>query len=118
MHELILHHYDFSPFSEKIRLIFGLKDLAWRSVIIPSVMPKPDLIPLTGGYRHTPVLQIGADIFCDTRLIARELDRRHPQPPLLDTQHEGLSLAVEAWAERDTVVARYGPESVLELSTT
>ena len=109
MHELILHHYDFSPFSEKIRLIFGLKGLTWRSVIIPSIMPKPDLIPLTGGYRHTPVLQIGADIFCDTRLIARELDRRHPQPPLLDAQHEGLSLAVEAWAERDLFwpIARY-----------
>jgi glutathione S-transferase len=84
MHELILHHYDFSPFSEKIRLIFGLKALAWRSVTIPSVMPKPDLIALTGGYRHTPVLQIGADIFCDTRLIARELERRprsSPAPP-------------------------------------
>ena len=109
MHELILHHYDFSPFSEKIRLIFGLKGLTWRSVIIPSIMPKPDLIPLTGGYRHTPVLQIGADIFCDTRLIARELERRHPQPPLFDAQQRGLSLAVEAWAERDLFwpIARY-----------
>ena len=85
MYELILHHYDFSPFSEKIRLIFGLKALAWRSVTIHSVMPKPDLIALTGGYRHTPV-QIGADIFCDTRLIARELERRYPQAPLLDEQ--------------------------------
>jgi glutathione S-transferase len=101
MHELILHHYDFSPFSEKIRLIFGLKALAWRSVTIPSVMPKPDLIALTGGYRHTPVLQIGADIFCDTRLIARELERRYPYPALLDEEHLGLALAIEAWAERD-----------------
>jgi glutathione S-transferase len=109
MHELILHHYDFSPFSEKIRLIFGLKDLAWRSVTIPSVMPKPDLIALTGGYRHTPVLQIGADIFCDTRLIARELERRYPQPALLDEQQLGIALAIEAWAERDLFwpVVRY-----------
>jgi glutathione S-transferase len=109
MHELILHHYDFSPFSEKIRLIFGVKALAWRSVTIASVMPKPDLIALTGGYRHTPVLQIGADIFCDTRLIARELERRYPQPPLLDEQHLGVALAIEAWAERDLFwpVVRY-----------
>jgi glutathione S-transferase len=109
MHELILHHYDFSPFSEKIRLIFGLKALAWRSVTIPSVMPKPDLIALTGGYRHTPVLQIGADIFCDTRLIARELERRHPQPLLVDERHLGVALAIEAWAERDLFwpVVRY-----------
>ena len=44
------------------------------------VMPKPDLTALTGGYRKTPVLQIGADIYCDTRLIATELERRYPAP--------------------------------------
>jgi glutathione S-transferase len=109
MEQLILHHYDFSPFSEKIRLIFGIKSLEWRSVTIPSVMPKPELVALTGGYRHTPVLQIGADIFCDTRLIAAELDRRFPDRPLLKPQTAGLSLAIEAWAERDLFwpIARY-----------
>ena len=109
MHQLILHHYDFSPFSEKIRLVFGLKKLTWRSVTIPSVMPKPDLVALTGGYRHTPVLQIGADIFCDTRLIARELERRYPQPGLFAPQDRGLALVIEAWAERDLFwpIARY-----------
>jgi glutathione S-transferase len=101
MQELIFHHYDFSPFSEKIRLIFGIKNLSWRSVTIPSILPKPDLIALTGGYRHTPVMQIGADMYCDTRLIADELDRRFPKRPLLRPQSRGLALAVEAWAERD-----------------
>ncbi len=109
MQELILHHYDFSPFSEKIRLIFGLKKLRWRSVDIPFIMPKPDLVALTGGYRHTPVMQIGADVYCDTRLIADELDRRFPDRPLLHPQSAGLALAVEAWAERDLFwpIARY-----------
>ena len=109
MEELILHHYDFSPFSEKIRLIFGIKSLAWRSVIIPSILPKPDLVALTGGYRHTPVMQIGADIYCDTRLIADELDRRFPARLLLEPASSGLALAVEAWAERDLFwpIARY-----------
>jgi glutathione S-transferase len=109
MEELILHHYDFSPFSEKIRLIFGMKALTWRSVSIPSVMPKPELVALTGGYRHTPVLQIGADIFCDTRLIATELDRRFPDRPLQRPETSGLALAVESWAEKDLFwpIARY-----------
>ena len=109
MHELILHHYDFSPFSEKIRLIFGIKGLSWRSVTIPSILPKPDLVALTGGYRHTPVMQIGADLYCDTRLIADELDRRYRDRPLLRPQSTGLALAVEAWAERDLFwpIARY-----------
>jgi glutathione S-transferase len=100
-HDLILHHYDFSSFSEKIRLVMGWKGLAWEGVVIPPVAPKPNLTALTGGYRHTPVLQIGADIYCDTRLIARELDRRHPMPALCPEHLRGFAFALEGWAERD-----------------
>jgi glutathione S-transferase len=83
MHDnLILHHYEASPFAEKVRLLLGFKGLAWHSVRIPVVMPKPDLVALTGGYRKTPVLQIGADVYCDTALIARVLEARQPTPTL------------------------------------
>lgn len=66
---LILHHYPMSPFSEKVRAVLGFKKLAWKSMLIPTVIPKPDLLALTGGYRKTPVLQVGADMYCDTALI-------------------------------------------------
>lgn len=78
--ELILHHYDFSSYSEKVRLVLGLKGLTWRSVEISPVLPKPDYLPLTGGYRRAPALQIGADVFCDSKRIIEELERRFPQP--------------------------------------
>ncbi|MEM7406482.1 MAG: glutathione S-transferase family protein [Pseudomonadota bacterium] len=77
---MILHHYDFSNYSEKIRLVFGLKRAAWDSVEIPAYAPKPDYTPLTAGYRRTPALQIGADVYCDTRLIVEELERRLEGP--------------------------------------
>ena len=83
MTDIILHHYETSPYSEKVRLGLGLKGLAWRSVEIPAIMPKPDLTALTGGYRKTPVLQIGADIYCDSQLIMRELERLHPARPFI-----------------------------------
>ena len=83
MHELILHHYPTSPFAEKARLMLGFKQLSWRSVMIPPLMPKPDLTALTGGYRKTPVLQVGADIYCDTALIARRLEAEKATPALL-----------------------------------
>ena len=76
MTDLIFHHFAGSPFSEKVRIAFGIKQLAWKSVTIPNMMPKPDLMPLTGGYRKTPVLQVGADIYCDTQLIMLEIERR------------------------------------------
>ena len=93
---MILHHYETSPFSEKVRVLFGLKDLAWTSVSIPNMMPKPDLMPLTGGYRRTPVMQIGADIFCDTQVIMAEIERRHP----FAEPTGGMAWAVNAWADR------------------
>jgi glutathione S-transferase len=96
MSEIALHHYERSPFSEKVRVTFGLKGVSWRSVIIPSFMPKPDLLPLTGGYRKTPVMQIGADIYCDTRIILREIDRRFPKFPL---HTAGGGEFVAAWAD-------------------
>ena len=99
MSDIILHHYPTSPFSEKIRVAFGIKKLAWRSVEIPNMMPKPDLVPLTGGYRKTPVMQIGADIFCDTQIILRELERRFPSPSLFP-YGRGLPYALAFWSDR------------------
>ena len=93
--EIILHHYDASPFSEKARLLLGQKGLAWRSVIQPTIMPKPDLTPLTGGYRRIPVMQIGADVYCDTQVILAEIAQRAGGEPL-----DGAGWAVNLWADR------------------
>ncbi|HEX3915443.1 MAG TPA: glutathione S-transferase family protein [Steroidobacteraceae bacterium] len=97
--QLILHHYPMSPFAEKIRLILGLKMLPWSSVVIPNVMPKPDLTALTGGYRKTPVLQIGADIYCDTALIADVLEQYAPRPTLYPGRAAGASRILAQWAD-------------------
>ena len=110
MPKLILHHFDFSPFAEKARLVLGFKHLPWDSVQIPMVMPKPELMPLTGGYRKTPVLQIGADIYCDTRLIARELERRFPSPTLFPDGNRGIALALSHWT--DTALFEPGRRTV------
>jgi glutathione S-transferase len=80
MNDIVLHHYAFSTFSEKVRLALGLKGLAYRSVDIPGLPPRPLLEPLTGGYRRVPVLQIGADICCDTHVILPTLERLFGAP--------------------------------------
>jgi glutathione S-transferase len=99
-HPIILHHFDRSPFSEKVRVIFGFKGLSWRSVRIPPIMPKPDLMPLTGGYRRTPVMQIGAEVFCDTQIIIREIERRFPSPALFPPDAVGTPWALSSWTDR------------------
>ncbi|MFK7830640.1 MAG: glutathione S-transferase family protein [Congregibacter sp.] len=111
--DIILHHFDASPFAEKVRLALGLKGLSWRSVEIPMVMPKPMLTALTGGYRKTPVMQIGADIYCDTQGIALELERRFPQPTLFPDNSEALAMVLSHWSDN----AFFRPGAALSMAT-
>jgi len=100
MTDIIVHHYDASPFTQKVLRMLGLKGLAWRSVEMPMIMPKPDLVCLTGGYRGTPVMQIGADIYIDTQCIARELERRFAEPTFFPGADRGLAYALVKWSDQ------------------
>ena len=104
----ILHHYPSSPFAEKARLMLGFKGLAWQSVHIPMVMPKPDVVALTGGYRRTPLLQIGADVYCDTSLIATVLEHLQPEPALFPEPLKGIARIVAQWADGELFWAAMG----------
>jgi glutathione S-transferase len=99
----ILHHYKESPYAEKIRTLLGYKGIAWYSVIVPRIAPKPDLTALTGGYRKVPVLQVGADVYCDTRLIAEVLDAMAPSPTL-QTAAGSLGPLLENWVDNTLFV--------------
>ena len=99
MSELILHQFAASPFSEKVRRVLAFKGLTYKSVSVPVIMPKPDVVSLTGGYRRTPFLQIGADIYCDTALICKVLEALQPSPSLYPLHNLGLIEAFAQWAD-------------------
>ncbi len=99
MTEIILHNYPQSPVAEKVRVVLGMKSLDWHFVEIPRIPPKPDLMPLTGGYRRTPVMQIGADIYCDSQCIINELEHRFPQPTLFPDNSYGLAWGISRWTD-------------------
>ena len=112
--DIYLHHYPPSLFSEKVRLLLGYLQLPWRSVIIPSIMPRPQLMPLSGGYRKTPVLQIGANVYCDSKIIAMALARHTGDTSLFAqgfTAHR-----VADWADGTlfpvTVALNFSPKAV------
>jgi glutathione S-transferase len=96
----ILHHYPSSPYAEVVRTAFGLKGLSWRSAEQSVIMPRPFLTPLTGGYRRIPVLQIGADIICDTQMILRALDRLYPASPVCAPGHMAAAWMARGYSER------------------
>lgn len=109
MTDVILHHYAFSSFSEKVRAALGLKGLAWGSVDVPGLPPRPHLAPLTGGYRRVPVLQAGADVFCDTNVILPALERLFPgTPTLFPGGCEGLARGLAFAWERQMWIPTIG----------
>jgi len=113
---LILHHYWPSPFAHKIRMALGLANFDWMSVEIPRVPPKPLLTPLTAGYRRTPVLQIGADIYCDTQNIARALAEQGASARLFPQASQASALLVSDWVDQQLfpLAARVVITSALE----
>jgi glutathione S-transferase len=108
MPEIILHHYPESPFAEKIRLILGFKRISYRAVLVPMMLPKPDVIALTGGYRRTPILQVASDIYCDTALITEVLERIQPEPRLYPNAHAASARILAAWADQYLFAAGVG----------
>ncbi len=114
MDSIILHHYPPSLFSEKVRALLGYLGLPWRSVIIPPMMPRPHLIPLSGGYRKTPIMQIGADIFCDTEIICRTLNAMSDRADIYAPGFNAERIA--RWADTElfkiTVALNFRPEAI------
>ncbi|MCV6628182.1 MAG: glutathione S-transferase family protein [Cellvibrionaceae bacterium] len=105
---MILHHYDNSPYAEKIRLMFGLAEAPWQSLLSPVWPPRPNLDPLAGGYRRIPVAQLGADIFCDSSLIATEVAALCQRPELYIANASAEAKALIAQAEGPTFFAAVG----------
>ena len=99
MTSLILHHYPQSPVAHKVRMALGIAGASWQSVEIPRLPPKPLLVPLTAGYRRTPVLQIGADIYCDSQNIALAIDQSNPPHSLFPDHTYGMAMMISNWAE-------------------
>lgn len=114
MAEIILHHYPLSPFSEKIRRVLAFKRIHWRSVETPIVLPKAELTALTGGYRRAPVMQVGADVYCDSALIARRLEQLFPEPTILPPALVGAATIWEDWADH-RLIHQATPAVVAEL---
>ena len=108
MAEIILHHYPQSPFGEMARLALGLKGLSWKSVIVPNVSPKPDLTALTGGYERVPVLQIGADIYCDTACIIDALETARAIRASIPRRLNEAGRTIALWAGGPAFTAAVG----------
>ena len=77
---VVLFGYESSTFTLKVRLALKVKQIPYKFVTVPSMMPRPllkDSFNLT--YRKIPVLAIGRELYCDTSLIIEALEYFFPE---------------------------------------
>lgn len=97
--DIKLYHYTASPYARKIVWYLALRGLQYSEVKQPVIMPRPDLQAIGVNYRRIPVMAIGKDVYCDTRIILRKLEQLFPEGAIGATSPDGLAVQklFEVW---------------------
>ncbi len=97
---LELYQFELSQYSEKVRLILDYKGLAYRKIEVTPGIGQVEIFRLS-GQRKVPVLKDGNRYIADSTEIAKYLDLKYPDRPLVpnDPKQRGLCLLMEEWAD-------------------
>jgi glutathione S-transferase len=109
---LELYQFEASAYSEKVRLILDYKQLPYQTVEVTPGVGQIDVLRMS-GQRQVPVLKDGSEVVPDSTAIARYLEEKYPDRPLLpsDPKQRGLCLALEDWA--DESIGTYGRKAMI-----
>jgi glutathione S-transferase len=71
-------------------------------------LPRPDLEALNVNYRRIPVLSIGRDVYCDSRLILRKLEQLFPEGAIgaSDPDQRAIERLLERWTTDAGIFSR------------
>ena len=97
---LELYQFEMSHYCEKVRLILDYKGLSYRKIEVTPGLGQLDLYRMSGS-RQVPVLKDGSEIVVDSTAIAKYLDRKYPERPIIpqNPEQRGLCLLMEEWAD-------------------
>ncbi len=89
-----LFGFSFSPFVAKVRRCLEWKGMPYSYVEVPY-LDRRELLALTGGYVHVPVLEDGGTVVTDSARITAWLDEHHAPSLRVDP----LAVVIEGWAD-------------------
>ena len=97
---LELYQFEASHYSEKVRLLLDYKQLPYQTIEVTPGLGQIDLYRMS-GQRQVPVLKDGDEVVPDSSAIARYLERKYPERPVIPVtpKEKGLCLMMEAWAD-------------------
>ncbi|KAF2131843.1 hypothetical protein P153DRAFT_429100 [Dothidotthia symphoricarpi CBS 119687] len=95
----ILFYYKGSVYSQRVLCYLWLRGIEFDECIQPPVMPRPDLSSLDVAYRRIPLMAIGKDVYCDSRLIISKLESTYPNSTLAPatSADAGVRKLFESW---------------------
>jgi len=96
---IILFTYPESVYGRRVDWYLTLRGIPYTHCRVLSRLPRPALTALGVNYRRIPVLAIGRDVYCDTRLIIAKLEQLFPDGNLgSETAFgRGLEKLLETW---------------------
>ncbi|KAH7405688.1 hypothetical protein DE146DRAFT_649424 [Phaeosphaeria sp. MPI-PUGE-AT-0046c] len=96
----IIFHYPSSIYSHRVLWYLWLRGIEYEECVQPLVMPRPDLASIGVGYRKIPILAIGKDVYCDSRLIISKLEEQFPNSSVGTSTpaEEGLRKLLESFS--------------------
>ncbi|KAL8631956.1 hypothetical protein Q9189_002332 [Teloschistes chrysophthalmus] len=85
-----------------------LRGIEYAQCMQPPALPREDINALGVKYRRIPIMSIGRDVYCDTRLILQKLEERFPTGALGATQADkrALESLLEKWTIDGGVFSR------------
>lgn len=97
--DIVFFHYSFSPFARKVIWYLTLRGIEYGQCIQPVYLPREDINALGVKYRRIPIMSIGRDIYCDTRLILHKLEEKFPSGALGAPQpdQKAIEKLLESW---------------------
>lgn len=96
---LRIHQFRTSSYCRKVRVVCDLKELPYETVEVGMVRRGP--VVKRSGQRLCPVLEDGPTVVHDSTRIARYLDRRFPERPLVPDEPAARArvLVWDDWAD-------------------
>lgn len=96
-----LHQFEVSPFCDKVRRILHVKGQPYEIVEVPVTRTFQHLRKLSPRIRKLPCLELDGAVIADSSDIARALETRFPEPPLLpqEPRERALCHVLEDWAD-------------------
>ena len=96
---MILYSYNVSPYAAKIRAILRYKGLPFEERVVHPLHRGE--LARRSGQQFVPVIDDGGRVIADSTHIARYLDEKYPEKPILprDPALRGRALLLEEWAD-------------------